>query len=78
MLFEALRIWAYKNFMHDDFYSILENHAQLLNSFEAPLGSNEVNTIVRSVYGFVNKNFSAERLAELKSERARQSGLKGG
>lgn len=78
MLFEALRIWAYKNFMHDSFYSNLENHAQLLNSFEAPLGSNEVNTIVRSVYDFVNKNFSLERLAELKSERARQSGLKGG
>lgn len=78
LLFEGLRAWAYKNFMHDDFQANLEAHAQLLNSFEAPLGENEVKTIVRSVHDFVSKNFSAERLTALKSERARKSGLKGG
>lgn len=73
LLFEGLRAWAYKNFMHDDFQSNLEAHAKLLNSFEAPLGENEVKTIVRSVHDFVSKNFSVERLTALKSERAKQS-----
>lgn len=77
-LFEDLRNWAYKNFSSDNFYAELEWQADLLNSFAAPLNSNEVRVISNSVYSFISKNFSLERLAKLKSNRASQSGLKGG
>ncbi|MBD1586005.1 replication initiation protein [Pseudomonas typographi] len=77
-LFEDLRNWAYKNFSSDNFYAELEWQADLLNSFAAPLNSNEVRVIFNSVYSFISKNFSLERLDELKSNRASQSGLKGG
>ena len=77
-LFDDLRNWAYKNFANSNFHTELEYQANLFNSFDALLNTNELKVIVNSVYKFVSKNFSAERLSELKSNRARQSGLKGG
>lgn len=77
-IFDDLRNWAYKNFANVNFRTDLERQAGILNSFDAPLNANEVKVIVQSVYNFISRNFSAERLNELKSSRARQSGLKGG
>ena len=48
----------------------------LFNTFECPLGMNEVRTIADSVYRFTTQQFSIERLNELKSERAKQSRAK--
>lgn len=77
-LFDDLRSWAYKNFAHESFLAELEWQASFLNSFDSPLGSSELKTIINSVYNFISRNFSIERLNELKSNRARQSALKGG
>lgn len=77
-LFEDLRNWAYKNFASTNFATELEWQANFFNSFDSPLGSSELKTIINSVYNFITRNFSIERLNELKSNRARQSALKGG
>ena len=45
----------------------------LFNTFECQLGTREVETIADSVYRFINRHFSTERLNELKSARAKQS-----
>jgi hypothetical protein len=80
-LFDALRFWAYDNFAHytsTGLFDALLEKAESFNTFALPLGTNEVRGIVKSIHSFVTDNFSAERLNEMKSERARKSGLKGG
>jgi hypothetical protein len=75
-LFENLRLWAYSNWHrchHSELRSNILDQAMAFNSFECPLGTNEVETIVDSVYRFITCNFSIERLNELKSDRAKQS-----
>ena len=80
-LFDTLRFWAYENFQNytdSGFFDALLEQAESFNTFVLPLGTNEVRGIVKSIHRYVSGNFSVERLNELKSERARKSGLKGG
>lgn len=75
-LFDNLRIWAYNNWQHyhpAELQSVIHEQAEQFNNFECQLGRREVETIADSVYRFINRNFSMERLNELKSERAKQS-----
>ena len=75
-LFETLRLWAYSNwhrFHQVALHAEILDQAMMLNTFECPLGMNEVRTIADSVYRFITQHFSIERLNELKSERAKQS-----
>ncbi|WP_095158019.1 replication initiation protein [Pseudomonas sp. Irchel 3E13] len=75
-LFETLRLWAYSNwhrFHQVELHAEILDQAMLSNTFECPLGMNEVRTIADSVYRFITQHFSIERLNELKSERAKQS-----
>lgn len=75
-LFDNLRIWAYNNWQHyhpAELQSVIHEQAEQLNNFECQLGRREVDTIADSVYRFISRNFSMERLNELKSERAKQS-----
>ena len=75
-LFENLRLWAYANWHRchqTELRSNILDQAMAFNTFECPLGANEIETIVGSVYRFITRNFSIERLNELKSERAKQS-----
>lgn len=75
-LFDNLRIWAYNNWQHyhsAELQSVIHEQAEQFNNFECQLGRREVDTIADSVYRFINRNFSIERLNELKSERAKQS-----
>ncbi|HIE6468476.1 replication initiation protein [Pseudomonas aeruginosa] len=78
-LFETLRLWAYSNwhrFHQVALHAEILDQAMMLNTFECPLGMNEVRTIADSVYRFITQHFSIERLNELKSERAKQSRAK--
>ncbi|EMM7967363.1 TPA: replication initiation protein [Pseudomonas aeruginosa] len=78
-LFENLRHWAYSNwhrFHQVELRAQILDQAMLFNTFECPLGMNEVRTIADSVYRFITQQFSIERLNELKSERAKQSRAK--
>jgi hypothetical protein len=80
-LFDNLRFWAYDNFSSYTSAGLLDallEQAESFNQFALPLGTNEVKGIVKSIHSFVTGNFSVERLNEMKSERARKSGLKGG
>lgn len=75
-LFENLRLWAYSNWhrCHQrELRSNILDQAMVFNTFECPLGTNEVETIADSVYRFITRNFSIERLNELKSDRAKLS-----
>ncbi|MGE8407400.1 MAG: replication initiation protein [Pseudomonas sp.] len=75
-LFETLRLWAYSNwhrFHQAELHAEILDQAMMFNTFECPLGMNEVRTIADSVYRFITQHFSIERLNELKSERAKQS-----
>lgn len=75
-LFETLRLWAYSNwhrFYQTELHAEILDQAMMFNTFECPLGMNEVRTIADSVYRFITQHFSIERLNELKSERAKQS-----
>ncbi|EPJ8755600.1 replication initiation protein [Pseudomonas putida] len=75
-LFDNLRHWAYSNwhrFHQVELNAQILDQAMLFNTFECPLGMNEVRTIADSVYRFITQQFSIERLNELKSERAKQS-----
>lgn len=75
-LFENLRLWAYANWHRchqTELRSNILEQAMVFNTFECPLGANEVETIVDSVCRFITRNFSIERLNELKSDRAKQS-----
>lgn len=75
-LFENLRLWAYSNWhrCHQrELCSNILDQEKAFNTFECPLGTNEVETIADSVYRFITHNFSIERLNELKSDRAKQS-----
>lgn len=75
-LFDNLRIWAYNNWQHyhpAELQSVIHEQAEQFNNFECQLGRREVDTIANSVYRFISRNFSMERLNELKSERAKQS-----
>lgn len=75
-LFETLRLWAYSNwhrFHQAELHAEILDQAMMFNTFECPLGMNEVRTIADSVYRFIIQHFSIERLNELKSERAKQS-----
>lgn len=75
-LFENLRQWAYTNWHRCDLaelQSVLLSQAMEFNAFECPLSTNEVSTIADSVFRFIRRNFSIERLSELKSERAKRS-----
>lgn len=78
-LFENLRIWAYANWHRcysSELRSNILDQAMAFNTFECQLGTREVETIADSVYRFINRHFSIERLNELKSERAKQSRAK--
>ena len=78
-LFDNLRHWAYSNwhrFQQVELHAQILDQAMLFNTFECPLGMNEVRTIADSVYRFTTQQFSIERLNELKSERAKQSRAK--
>lgn len=78
-LFDTLRHWAYSNwhrFHQVELHAQILDQAMLFNTFECPLGVNEVRTIADSVYRFITQQFSIERLNELKSERAKQSRAK--
>lgn len=78
-LFETLRLWAYSNwhrFHQAELHAEILDQAMMFNTFECPLGMNEVRTIADSVYRFIIQHFSIERLNELKSERARASRAK--
>ncbi|EQB8437100.1 replication initiation protein [Pseudomonas aeruginosa] len=75
-LFDNLRVWAYNNWQHHhpaELQSVIHEQAEQFNNFECQLGRREVDTIADSVYRFISRNFSMERLNELKSERAKQS-----
>lgn len=75
-LFENLRLWAYANWHRcqpTELRSNMLEQAMLFNTFECKLGTREVETIADSVYRFINRHFSTERLNELKSARAKQS-----
>lgn len=75
-LFENLRLWAYANWHRchqTELRSNILEQAMVLNTFECELGIKEVETIANSVYRFITRHFSIERLNELKSDRARQS-----
>ena len=75
-LFENLRIWAYANWHRSHQGKLLSNimdQAMEFNTFECQLGTREVEAIADSVYRFISRNFSIERLNELKSDRAKQS-----
>ncbi|AKA82047.1 replication initiation protein [Pseudomonas synxantha] len=75
-LFENLRLWAYSNWHScnpTELRSNILERAMLFNTFECQLGTREVETIANSVYRFINRHFSTERLNELKSARAKQS-----
>lgn len=79
ILFETLRLWAYSNwhrFHQVELHAEILDQAMMCNTFECPLGMNEVRTIADSVYRFITQHFSIERLNELKSERAKQSRAK--
>lgn len=79
-LFENLRAWAYSNwhkYHQCELRSMILDQAMAFNSFECPLDSREVASIADSVYRFITRNFSIERLNELISERAKQSRQKG-
>ena len=78
-LFDNLRHWAYANwhrFHQVELHAHILDQAMMFNTFECPLGMNEVRTIADSVYRFITQHFSIERLNELKSERAKQSRAK--
>lgn len=75
-LFENLRLWAYANWHRchqTELRSNILEQAMLFNTFECPLGTREIETIANSVYRFITRHFSTERLNELKSDRAKQS-----
>lgn len=75
-LFENLRLWAYANWHRchqTELRSNILEQAMVFNTFECQLGTREVETIANSVYRFITRHFSIERLNELKSERAKQS-----
>ncbi|MGQ3850618.1 replication initiation protein [Pseudomonas capsici] len=75
-LFNNLRIWAYSNWHQyhpTELQSVIHEQAENFNNFECRLGGREVETIAGSVYSFISRHFSTERLNELKSERAKQS-----
>ncbi|WP_122711159.1 replication initiation protein [Pseudomonas viridiflava] len=76
MLFDNLRSWSYNNWQSyhpAELRSAIYSQAMEYNNFECLLGQREVETIAESVYRFIDRNFSIERLNELKSKRARQS-----
>lgn len=55
-LFETLRLWAYSNwhkFHQAELHAEILDQAKMFNTFECPLGMNEVRTIVDSVYRFI-------------------------
>lgn len=75
-LFENLRLWAYANWHRchqTELRSNILEQAMVFNTFECQLGIREVETIANSVYRFISRNFSIERLNEMKSDRAKQS-----
>jgi hypothetical protein len=79
ILFENLRLWTYSNWHSchpTELRSRILEQAMLFNKFECQLGTREVETIADSVYRFINRHFSTERLNELKSARAKQSRAK--
>ena len=78
-LFENLRLWAYANWHRcqpTELRSNILDQAMRFNTFECQLGTREVESIADSVYRFINRHFSTERLNELKSARAKQSRAK--
>ncbi|WP_082363175.1 replication initiation protein [Pseudomonas libanensis] len=84
-LFEELRQFAYsercKHVCYEAFYSRLESYAGAFNSSmypHKPISFLELRGIVKSVARWTWKRFSLEVLNELKTKRARESGLKGG
>lgn len=81
-LFESLRQWAYRNRRHfqryDAWLSACLGHAEQINTFNTPLGFNEIKATAKSVAKWTWQNFdiaaSDARFSALQAHRGRKGG----
>ncbi|MDP0344782.1 replication initiation protein [Glaesserella parasuis] len=85
-LFDAVRKFAYKEVLfykaneanEKDFYNVILNRLEKLNTFALPLDFNELKAIAKSISKWTWAHFSVERFSEIQSARGKIGGKIGG